>query len=57
MPLRGKVREGGESPDAPAGEKHAKVGSHLMPLRGKAHESGESPDAPARKSVQRWGVT
>ncbi len=57
MPLRGKACKGGESPDAPAGEKRAKVRSHLMPLRGKAHESGESPDAPARKSVQRWGVT
>ncbi len=62
MPLRGKAREGEESPDAPAqksvqrrlvtwcpcAEKRAKAGSHLMPLRRKACEGEESPDAPAR---------
>ncbi len=61
MPLRGKAREGGESPDAPAqksarrrlvtwcpcAEKRAKAGSHLMPLHRKAREGEESPDAPA----------
>ncbi len=53
MPLCGKAREGEESPDAPAGEKRAKVRSHLMPLRGKAREGEESPDAPAGKSARR----
>ncbi len=36
MPLRGKAREGEESPDGPAREKRAEVRSHLMPLRGKS---------------------
>ncbi len=48
MPLRGKAREGEESPDAPVWEKRAKARSHLTPLRGKACEGEESPDAPVR---------
>ncbi len=46
MPLRGKAREGEESPDAPAREKREKARSHLMALRGKARKGEESPDAP-----------
>ncbi len=70
MPLRGKAREGEESPGAPAwksaqrrgvtwcpcAENSANAISHLVPLRGKACEGGESPDAPAQKSVRRRGV-
>ncbi len=71
VPLRGKAREGEESPDAPARksarrrgvtwcpctEKRAKARSHLVPLHGKARESEESPDAPAQKSARRRLVT
>ncbi len=60
MPLRGKAREGEESPDAPAqksarrrlvtwcpcAEKRAKARSHLMPLR-----------APYQPSSFRWTIT
>ncbi len=38
MPLRGKAREGVESPGAPARKKRAKARSHLMPLSRKARE-------------------
>ncbi len=65
MPLRGKAREGEESPYAPAWknvrrrgvtlcpcmEKRAKARSHLMPLHGKAREVEESPNAPAWKNA------
>ncbi len=71
MPLRGKAREGEESPGAPArksarrrgvtwcpcAETRAKARSHLVPLRGKAREGEESPDAPAQKSARRRLVT
>ncbi len=56
MPLRGKAREGEESPDVPAQKSTRRRGVTWCPCAEKACEGEESPDAPAREGEESPGA-